>query len=427
MKFEIRSDINVRDRSLVTSLYADRSKEDIARAVAFYLDLITSYSKDRIAVGFGTISLLSVAFMLALHKSGREFTVIYHNGNLNFDEYRHLYSHLFITGNFISSHLEKIQSLASSFPEQIILTDTIELESQAYSYHNQDNLVFEYTKDKNVYIVFNGNSELLYTTEKIEGSSIEAAIENYFHEDDYVVLMRSFQHLGVGTLSIFPAFFKVKNISMCSFLLDWEQEYHNATHIHIDMYMMKIGCKLPPKLRMLTSGGYDFNSDCVDYVTKQSDIENIIDCFGTAKCPPPLAIRKLPNNLDSYFIWVNNFIKPIAFSELNVLSFDTDEHSFSKLTQQQIATNDVVKFADNSYNFKIVNRIVSSVRMLHKLHAVEEFKKLFKEYSGIEDFKVEYEIVDSLQSPIVFVNEKDFDHATAVFDKFIIESKLKIK
>lgn len=427
MKFEIRNDINVRDRSLITESHVDRSKEDIARAVEFYLDLIKSHPENRIAVGFGTISLLSVAFMLALHKSGREYTVIYHNGSLNFDEYSHLYSHLFLTGNFAQSDLEKVKSLLASYPKQITLTNTSDFETLAFSYHTSNDLIFEYAKEKNIYIAFNNNIELLYTTEKIEGSSIEAALENYFHEDDYVVLMRSFQHLGVGTLCIFPAFFKAKNISLCPFLIDWEREYHNATHIHIDKHMMQIGCKLPKKLRMLTSGGYDFNSDCIEYVTKQSDIENIIDCFGTAKCPPPLAIRKLPNNLDSHFVWVNKFIKPIAISELNILSFDTDEHSFSKLTQRQIATNDVVEFINNSYNFKIVNRLISNVRMSHKLYPVEEFKKLFKEYSGIEDFSVDYEIVDKLQSPIIIVNENDFDHATNIFAKFYIESKLKTK
>jgi len=426
MKFEIRSDINVRDISLITGSHVDRSKEDIAGAVEFYIDLINSHPEDRIAVGFGTISLLSVAFMLALHKSGREYTVIYHNGSLNFDDYRHLYSHLFITGNIAEHDLGKIESLLSSYPKQITLTNTLDFETRAFSYHTKNDLVFEYTKDKNIYIAnnSNNNSELLYTTEKIEGSSIEAALENYFHEDDYVVLMRSFQHLGVGTLSIYPAFFKAKNIALCPFLTAWEKEYQNATHIHIDKHMMQIGCKLPKKLRMLTSGGYDFNSDCIEYVTKQSDIENIIDCFGTAKCPPPMAIRKLPNN--SHFTWVNKFIKPITL-EHNILSFTSNENSFSKLSQQQLATNDIIEFIDSSHDFKIVGRLVSTIRMAHTLYQIDEFKKLFTEYSGIDDFTVVNEIVDNLKNPVIIVNENDFDHASKIIAEYYIESKLKIK
>jgi hypothetical protein len=427
-RFSIRDDINVRSQSLIDLKYKDYNKEDISRAVAFYLDLILDSNYDKIAVGFGDISLLSVAFMLALHKSGKEYLVIHHDGTFNFDQYNHLFSHLFITGVVNPENTERVEKLNFFLKNysNFILTDTKLNESAAFSYHKSDNLIFDYSKNKNISVIDNNHVKKLYTTEKIEGSSIDAAINNYFHEDDYVVIMRPFQHLGVGTLSIYPAFFKAKNISLCSNGTSWEEEYHNATHIHIDWNMMNVGCSLPKKLRMLTSGGYDFNSDCMEYVTSRSDIENIVDCFGTARCPPPLAIRKLKNNPDPHFVWVNDFIKPIV-SRINTLSFDTEEKSFDRFNKIHIQTNDVVEFIDNSYNFRIVNRLVSTIRMEHKLYPVEVFKKLFKEYSKISDFEVDYEVVDGLKSPVVVVNEQDSDIAYITFIKFYIEAKLRIR
>lgn len=426
-RFVIRDDINVRARSLIDYEFKDYSKEDIARAVAFYLDLILDSKHETIAVGFGNVSLLSVAFLLALHKSGKEYTLAYHDGNFNFADHKDLYSHLFFTGVTSIEIQAKLDALVEEYPNRITFTDTKLFEEAAFSYHKSDDLVFDYSKNKKINIVEMNNVGLLYTTEKIEGSSIDAAINNYYHEDDYVVIMRPFQHIGVGTLSIYPAFFKAKNISLCPFLGDWKEEYHKATHVHIDPHMMSIGCDLPKKLRMLTSGGYNFNSDCVNYVTSRSEIENIVDCFGTARCPPPLAIRQLKNSTGSHFTWVNKFVSPISITNTGQLSFTTTDNGFDKLLEQKVVTNDIVEFIDNSYNFKMVGKYVDKIRMSHILYPMDEFKRMFIAYSGIREFGVVFEIVDGLKNPVIVVNENDFDKASEIVARYHIEAKLKLK
>ncbi|MEY3074520.1 MAG: hypothetical protein RJB25_156 [Bacteroidota bacterium] len=93
---------------------------------------------------------------------------------------------------------------------------------------------------------------------------------------------------------------------------------------------------------MLTSGGYNFNSECVNYVTSRSEIENIVDCFGTARCPPPLAIRQTLK--DTSFDWVNEFIKLGIKEGTNELMFSTEqENVFNELSNSfanSIVTND---------------------------------------------------------------------------------------
>ena len=428
-RFVIRDDINVRARSLIDLEYKDYTKEDIARAVAFYLDLILDSKHQTFAVGFGNVSLLSVAFLLALHKSGKEYTLVYHDGTFNFADHTDLYPHLFFTGVVSLEGQSKLDAILKTDPNRITLTDTKLIEDLAFSYHKSDDLVFDYSKNKKVNIIEINNVGLLYTTEKIEGSSIDAAVKNYFHEDDYVVIMRPFQHLGVGTLSIYPAFFKAKNISLCPFIGDWKEEYHKATHVHIDPHMMSIGCDLPKKLRMLTSGGYNFNSDCVNYVTSRSEIENIVDCFGTARCPPPLAIRQLMK--DTNFEWINEFVKPSIIEDTQQLVFTSvEDNVFNQLEYSvdgKIVTNDLIKFVDGQSKFSITGRLVDKIRMSHILYPVLEFKNLFKEYSGLKDISVEFEIVDGLKNPVILVNDYDYDKASETISTYNVEAKLKIK
>lgn len=427
-EFSIRDDINVRSRSLNSLQYEDYNKEDIARAVAFYLDMISNCKYEKIAVGFGGVSLLSVAFLLALHKSGKEYTVVYHDGTFNFKDHKDLYPHLFFTGAISNGDIgrRKIDSIIAKEPDRITLTDTPLIETFAFSYYKKDDLIFDYSKNKKINVVIANTIGLLYTTEKIEGSSIQAAMDNYFVPDDYAVIMRPFQHIGVGTLSIYPAFFKVKNITLCPFADDWQEEYHNATIVHIDQHMMREKCDLPKKLRMLTSGGYHFNSECIEYVTSRSDIENIVDCFGTAKCPPPLAIRDVKNQ--GRFIWINKFVKPSVISDTRQMVFTTIEQNvFDDNGRTEIITNDVVDLNDDKTEFSFVGNFVDKIRMSHSLYPVTEFKKLFEEYSGIKNFSVYFEILNGLKNPVIQVDKDDFDQANDTLTKFHVEAKLKIK
>ena len=423
-RFVIRDDINVRARSLIDLKYKDYKKEDIARAVAFFIDLISNIQDKKIAIGFGNISLLSMAFLLALHKSKREYILIYHNGHFNFDEHSGLYSHMFFTGATNEFQKFELKKFKEKNPNKITFTDTQLIERSAFSYHKNDNLKFDYTGNRKVEVVLNNKLELVYNSDEIEGSSIATAIDNYFHEDDYVVIMRPLQHFGVGTLSIFPAFFKVKNISLCPFLEDWQAEYHKATHIHIDIHMMNIGCNLPSKLRMLTSGGYNFNSECIEYVTSRSEIENIVDCFGTIFCPPPLAIRRL-NAGETKFTWVNKFIKPtlvnnkLAFTTINGDIFE----GISTARNGKIVTSDIVTLdGDNFYFGGNVNKFI---RMTHIRYPVIEFERFFKDKTGISDAEVIFEKIDGLDNPVIIVNSGDFYEASKLIAEFHIEAKLK--
>jgi hypothetical protein len=428
MEFKVRDDINVRNRSLIDKKYKDYKKEDIAKFVAFYLDLILSVNDDKIGVGFGLLTLQSVAFMLALHKSGKEYTLLYHKGDHNFDDKKEYCDKIFLVGTFGGGVKLGINQLIANNLETFILTDTPEFELSALLYHRSDDLIFNFDKNKKTYVVIDKQIELLYPTEKIEGNSISAAMDNYFHEDDYCVLTRPFSHFGVATLSIYPAFFKAKNITLCPTFTDWREEYHNATHVHIDLKMMSGNCQLPKKLRMLTSGGYNFNSECLHYVTSRSEIENIVDCFGTIYCPPPLAIKQLVSNYQNLpFKWINKFIKPTLVND--TLAFTTvDGDIFNDIrtnTNGKITTSDIVVLDDDDFYF--VGSAKRFVRMNHIRYPAEIFEQLFRTRTGINDASLRYETIDNIENPVIIIpNIKDFATAYKFVDEFQVESKLKL-
>lgn len=426
MEFRIRDDINVRNRSLITKKYNDYKKEDIAKMVAFYLDLILKVKEPKIGVALGLLTLPSVAFMLALHKSGKEYILIYHDGNHNYDGKKELCDKIFLVGDYGGGVKSIIKKLQERHPGKFIPTDTEEFEHKSLTYHRGDDLVFDYSKDKKTYVIINKEIELLYPTEKIEGASISAAMDNYFHEDDYCVLTRPFSHFGVATLSIYPAFFKAKNITLCPTFSDWREEYHNATHVHIDLKMMSGSCDLPKKLRMLTSGGYNFNSECLEYVTSRSEIENIVDCFGTIYCPPPLAIKQLVSGHTLLpFKWVNDFVKPTLVDEK--LAFTTVEGNIfndMRLSKEGVITTlDKVTLVDNDFYF--IGSAVQFVRMDHIRYPAQVFEQLFKNQTNIHDASLQYEIIDNIENPVIIVPAKDFKHALEFFEQFHVEAKLK--
>ena len=428
MEFKVRDDINVRNRSLVDKKYKDYKKEDIAKIVAFYLDLILSTNAKRIGVGFGLLTLPSIAFMLALHKSGKEYTLIYHDGNHNYDNKKELCDKIFLVGTHSGGAETIINKLVAIYPNKFIQTDTKNFELQSLSYHRSDDLIFDYSKDKKTYVIINKEIELMYPTEKIEGASIAAAMDNYFHEDDYCVLTRPFSHFGVATLSIYPAFFKVKNITLCPTFSDWQEEYHNATNVHIDLKMMSGNCKLPKKLRMLTSGGYNFNSECLEYVTSRSEIENIVDCFGTIFCPPPLAIKRLVSGYHNLpFKWINEFVKPtLVDDKLAFTTVEGDIFNDMKLAKNgKITTLD--KVALDGEDFYFIGSASRFVRMNHIRYPAEAFEQLFKDRTGITHAVLQYETIDNIENPVIAVNIEDLDNAQSFMSDFHVEAKLKIK
>lgn len=371
--------------------------------------------------------------MLALQKHNREFIIVYHNDR-DFEFKKTFCSHLFITGWFtdvengrtVKANLEKLDK------KQFTLTDTAEIESAAINYHRTDDLIFDFSDDRRTHVVFKDKLNTLYPNGKIESGSIIAAMNNYFDESDVCILYRPFQHIGVATLSIYPALFTSKDIIICSTRLDWDQEYHRATNVHLAKEMVTENFPLPKNLRTVTSGGYNFNSECVKYVTNQSQVEQIVDCFGTSFLPPPLAIRTLKNpNANSIwtaFNWIHDYVifdttkdsDKLIFSTKDGAIFDYIEfNKFGKL----LSFDNFKLTGENSFEF--LGSIIDYIRMSHIQYTVPDFIKTFGERSNINEIEVVFEIIDGLKNPVVIVPAEYLEHANKIAFQYHVEAKIK--
>lgn len=434
MQFKIRQDVNIRARSLTTDKFVDYNNESIGRVVAYFIDKLNGLNyQEKIGVGFGNMSFLSACFMLALQKYNKEFTIVYHNDR-DFEFKKTFCSHLFILGWFtdfengkpVKSELEKLDKT------QFTLIDTPKIEQEAINYHRCDNLIFDFHNDRKTYYVFRDKMSLLYPNGKIESGSIIAAMQNYIEETDVCILYRPFQHIGVATLSIYPTLFKAKNIIICSTRQDWDQEYGNATNIHMAKEMFSEDFPLPEKIRIITSGGYNFNSECVSFVTSRSRVNLIVDCFGTSQLPPPLAIRILTNpNVNSIwtpFKWIHDYITYDILDENSKLAFSTKDGDIFDYIENhkngKLWSNDCFK-PIGIKEFEFMGSEVDFIRMTHVQYNIADFIKTFNERSGIPGVKVEFEIIDGLKNPTVVVPAEYLEHANKMALQYHVEAKIK--
>lgn len=418
MEFKIRNDIRIRSKSLQTFLMKDYDYEDLSCSVAYFVDKIQKLKADnhQIGVMFGFLSFASVSCMLALIKSKIDYTIIYYTGDMIPDNADNYCSHAFLLGPF--DNQVKIIEHINQKPGFYTNVNDSNIEEQIISYHRKDDLIFEFGSDQKIYALMAGNDkvELIQATGKIEESSISAAMQHYYSPDDYCLLYRPCRHIGVATLSVYPALFKAKTIVLCVDQGEWTSEIDPATHVHFGFNMIQEKWPLPKKLRILTTGGYSFNSDCINYVTSISEIDQIIDCYGTYLCPPPLAIRelsKIEDNAITPFKWINEFIRPLNIN--NILYFETtDKITFQNLLTTRLnkffesnimPTHDRIKNIDEN-TFYFYGRSSHVVRVNHMQWTESSFVQFAYEKTNIKDLKVDFKTLNGIDVPVIKVNSK---------------------
>jgi len=418
MGFKIRNDIRIRSKSLQTFTMKDYDYNDLSSSVAYFVDKIQKLKADnhQIGVMFGFLSFASVSCMLALIKSKVDYTIIYYSGDMIPEDADQYCSHAFLLGPFDSQN--NIVNFVNQKPDFFTNVNDPEIEKQIISYHRKDDLIFEFGVEQKIYALMAGNDkvELVHGTGKIEESSISAAMQHYYSHDDYCLLYRPCRHIGVATLSVYPALFKAKTIVLCADKEEWAGEITPATHVHFGFNMIQEKWLLPKKLRILTTGGYSFNSDCINYVNSISEIDQIIDCYGTYLCPPPLAIRelsKIEDNAITPFKWINEFIRPLNIND--ILYFETsDKVTFQNLMSTRLnkffesnimPTHDRIKNIDEN-TFYFYGRSTHVVRVNHVQWSESSFVQLAYEKTNIKDLKVVFKTFNGVDIPVIKVNSK---------------------
>ena len=438
MEFRIRDDIEIKSLSFRTNEIKSYNSEDIVRYVSYFLDEINNIKdlSKPIGVKLGEISFISACCMLALIKSGRDYGLIYYKNGTNRKSADVHFSHVFELGPLWDA------------------TDTtsiLEYETRGYVYPIETDLTFRFSETQQIYAlpVESEELEILTRTGKIEEHATKAAMEHYFSEDDYCVFTRPLRHVGVATLCVYPALFKAKGIAFCGNRGDWDKLYHLATHVHMSHDMMIDKFPLPNKLRMLTTGGYDFNKDFIEYVHSQCEIENIVDCYGTRHCPPPLAIRHLV--LTEYsipFKWINEYIKPnFKNNWLRLVSADDftfkgiNDYPDRKIWNEYLTIDSVFPLDDNTFHLidlsklyenqqesfkKGKTNIISNIRMHHQTYSDINFID-YADQNSNTNLKLAFHYMDGHYNPKILVNANEVDSAVKFLKNHAVEAVLYVK
>jgi len=429
MEFKIRDDIVIRARSVRSNNeMTEYRSNDIARYVSYFLNKInkiTDHTKP-IGVKLGHLSFVSICCMLALVKSGRNYAVVYHqNFNLR-EDIDYLFSHVFYLG---------------PFPDRN--NDVLNFEIEGAEHTVNTDLTFAFQPTQVAYYLPDNTSklEILTSSGKIEASSTKAAMDHYFTDNDYCVFHRPMQHIGVATLCIYPALFKVKNISICINISEWAQEINQATHVHFGYTMITDKFPLPKKLRILTTGGYDFNQDCIEYVRSICDVDTIVDCYGTRNCPPPLAIRQL--TISKYpipFKWINNFIKPdvrenilyLTAVEPNVIACEDTNHRDYRRTQDlAFAVDETTLYLKVGPRLGVQieeksKHIISNVRMHHTTYPDCDFSQFVKDNTSLS-LKLAFHYDQGIYYPSLLVNASEAEQCVKYVSDNDIEAIVYVR
>lgn len=458
MKLQIRPDLEVisyvytKDGIQNSKVPRTFSTSDLSKYVSFFLEKINNIPADKkIGIVFDEVSIQCISTLLALIKSQRDYAIFYRRLDSEKEWPTQFYSvapeycdYLFFLGDFgiysnFYKHAEYQDFLENSGISGALVSDSYETLLELDAHQKFEELNFEFGVNQKIYFVSEHGMGLGSGTGKIEYYSIKAAIDNYFHPDDVCIINRPFKHPGVGTLNIYPAIFHAKKVILCATLKEWLGEYEQANHVHMGNHMINTKYPLPKKLRMLTSGGYPFNDDCMEYVTANTEIENIIDCYGTRHCPPPLAIRYLEKgeqNLSKPFLWINEYIKLVKFTEtfadvsFEQVGFIAEPDTFKDVQGEMTASGilvplDRIEMAHDAKEFYFRGPKINYVRVNHDKLTEHDFTELLKTQINQQDFRLRFEYKNDMPFPtLIVIGEDNYEKIKAYFNENAVECKL---
>jgi hypothetical protein len=454
MKFSVPADIDIRAKRFTSSefqknfvvqpcQYHNYNFTDLARDVSFCLKFIDSIPNDKpIGIIYGQLTYLHIAFKLALVKSRRPYILF---TNSDTDDIRpdlsEYCSRIIILGQWENKFFEirkrtEGEQGTYKFDDFYVDTNTWEFQNLAESHNEFDDLVIEFSDEQKVYYqnAQQGKTDLPYigyNTSRVEASSIQTAMKHYVEEDDVCVHYRPFKHFGVGTLIIYPAFFKAKRHVICTTLYDWGIESSVGTNIHLAYQMVTSRLTLPKSTRIITTGGYNFDDACIKYVTDQCNPEKIIDCFGLSVCPPPLAIRSVKIGEKVPFEWVNDFMK-FKISTDNHLKIIGEPGIFKDVMFSKagnvLQTNDYV-LSGGENKFYFLGNASLKVRVDHRLEDKVVFLDMLSDYLLKENLPREMKLTfvdkNGVPSPILTVSPQARAYVRKLLDKLQAEIELE--
>lgn len=400
------------------------TRDDLARAVAYWEDKITSVNDPRpiaICFGAGSTTFQTIALLLAIISSGRNYYKFdqLSPGAIKEDiKYPRIEGGVSIT--FIAGSV-KTDFDYSNDPNVI----EIELDKfllAAKTYGQSHNLTFEFKQSQKRYNNTSGTTsgfpKLIEATVGNDGYSIKTAMDNYILEDDHCGFSHSMSHIGVHTTAILPAIFKAKEVSFIETGHAWKNKIADVTHTQF-FYTMVDLYDFPDQhnVKTVTTGG-DFLMPNLVNKLLDAGVEKIVDIYGLTEAAPPLAIRTITclDDMSKPFKWVNDAYECYIDERGTAVVIRPDGVHWR--------ANDLARYDSNTKEFHYIGRYGAGlrVRIQGLLFDTHDFKEKFESETMISNY-----FLDTTSNiPKLLITAKDQHTAEKFINDFEVAVDLHI-
>lgn len=371
--FNIRTDFTLKYNRV------SYSYDRLSQAVSYWLHHINQNTdQNLIGVAYSGLSFSSVALLLALYISQRDFVHLGPIGkSITHDtQNKHQLSCIYVAGNAENDkHFYNV-------PQNCIRTDSWHHGYNIAQWPEREELKITFSNAQKIYAYTSGSTglpKLVSMSATVEAASIAVAQRLFFDSNDYCVFFHNMSHQGVHTTAILPGMFTARVVSLAE-IHTWNEEILHATHTQY-FYTMKGVLDLPPTVRVITTGGDVLKSVFLEYVQQNCNYTHLYDIYGLTECLPPLAIRDVQTSEDltKEFTWVNNNYSYDVDPDSKIVIKRPDGVVF-ETSDQAISTPAGLKFC---------GRKIPSIRVEGLLMTVIQFKEFFESSTGIVNYAIE--------------------------------------
>lgn len=403
MNFEIRNDLVIKYRQ------QDYSTDDLSQAVSYWLDHIQQNANSLpIGIAYCQLSFSAVALILAIYKSQHPFVHLGgHSLKLDHDTQAQFnLSHVYVVGaTEEDEHFFKI-------PFNFTRTDAWQHAWAMAHWSGREKLDIPFSENQEITCYTGGTTgrpRAIKMSAELESLSIRVAQELFFDSKDYCVFQHSIGHPGVHTTALLPALFTARVVSLAD-LVTWDTEIQSATHIQY-FYTMQYLFRLPPRLRMLTTGGSMLKPVFLDFVKQQCQYDHFFDIYGLTECLPPLAVREIHSyeDLEQPFTWVNH-----AYSFETVI----DKLRITRPDGVVIMPDDRGMRMDGQLKFYGRDQDSQQIRVRGHMTTFADFRLQFESATGI----VRYVLYNKNGSP--HLQMQNTDRITA--EKWLLDNQVEV-
>ena len=418
--------LTVNPHLTVTDYSGDYTRQDLARAVAYWLDIVNSVTDSKplaICFGAGSTTFQTVAVLLAIIASGKSY---YKFDQLAPGATKETIKYPKIEGGVSATFIAGTVQTDFDYTNDPLVyeVESPQHRTNALSYDLEHELVIDFRLSQKRYNNTSGTTtgfpKLIEASVGNDGYSIKTAMDYYINSADHCVFSHNMSHIGVHTTAILPAIFKAQRVTFADTGHMWTEHVQQGTHTQF-FYTMLNYYNFPSEhnIHTVTTGGDYLTPTMVTELIVNRGVKRIIDIYGLTEAAPPLAIREITclEDISKPFTWVND-----------AYSCYLNEQGIAVIVRPDgvhWGSNDHARYDPTTKEFYYLGRQGAGLKIRMK-------GLLFENYEFREKFEAETQVVNYFLDttgegiPSLIITNQDADAVTKFIRDFEVTVELSV-